>query len=145
MKLAEWYEPIRAKNTVVMCHGVFDVLHCGHLYLFEAAKKLGTYLIISMVGDLFVRKGPGRPVFNENERAAMLLALRVVDQVVITSAVQWWPEHLERYTPHVYVRGDEGLGLPEAATLSSLGVKTIFIPKTSESSTGIADRIRKAA
>jgi len=127
-----------------MCHGVFDVLHYGHLYLFQEAKKHGTRLIISMVGDNFVRKGPGRPVFNERERAAMLRALRVVDQVAITTAVEWWEEHLRRYTPNVYVRGDEGKVLPEAELLASLRVKTVLIPRIDYSTTSIADRIKKS-
>lgn len=124
-----------------MCHGVFDVLHYGHLYLFEEAKKHGTRLVVSMVGDSFVRKGPGRPVFNEHERAAMLRALRVVDQVAITSAVEWWEEHLRKYMPNVYIRGDEGKVLPEAELLSVLKVKTVLIPRIDYSTTSIADRI----
>ena len=45
-------------------HGVFDLLHFGHLEHFKEAKK-GDILIVSITPDRFVNKGPGRPAFNE--------------------------------------------------------------------------------
>ena len=54
------------KKKVVLCHGVFDLLHLGHIRHFEEAKKLGDYLIVSVTPNKFVEKGPGRPVFSEN-------------------------------------------------------------------------------
>ena len=49
------------KKIVVMCHGAFDVLHYGHIAHFEEAKKLGDILIISVLSDKFINKGPNRP------------------------------------------------------------------------------------
>ena len=62
---------MKKKNgkKVVMCHGVFDLLHLGHIKHFEKAKSLGDILVVSITADKFVNKGPGRPAFNESDRA----------------------------------------------------------------------------
>ena len=62
-----------------MCHGVFDLLHIGHLNHFEEAKKFGEILIVSITDDAFVKKGPNRPVFKSYERSKMICALSYVD------------------------------------------------------------------
>ena len=56
-------------KTVAHCHGVFDLLHPGHIRHFEAAKQEGDVLIVTVTQDKYVTKGPGRPVFNEHLRA----------------------------------------------------------------------------
>ena len=53
----------KQKKKIVLCHGVFDLLHLGHIRHFEEAKKLGDYLIVSVTLNKFVEKGPGRPFF----------------------------------------------------------------------------------
>ena len=56
-------------NIVVHCHGVFDLLHPGHIQHFEAAKREGDILIVTVTPDEYVGRGPGRPVFNQRLRA----------------------------------------------------------------------------
>ena len=51
-------------KKVVHCHGVFDVLHAGHVQHFDSAKKLGDILIVSVTRDEYVNKGPNRPIFS---------------------------------------------------------------------------------
>ena len=51
-------------KKIVLCHGVFDLLHIGHLNYFKKAKLLGDVLIVSVTDDKFVNKGPGRPSFS---------------------------------------------------------------------------------
>ena len=55
-------------KKIVLCHGVFDVLHIGHLKYLKLAKKLGNILVVSVTHDNFVNKGPGRPAFNVQNR-----------------------------------------------------------------------------
>ena len=50
-------------KTVVHCHGVFDLLHPGHIRHFQAARKEGDVLVVTLTKDMYVGKGPGRPVF----------------------------------------------------------------------------------
>lgn len=95
-----------AGEKIVHCHGVFDLLHVGHLKHLEAARRLGTRLIVTVTPDRFVNKGPGRPVFPEQLRAEALAALASVDHVAINA----WPtavETIERLQPHLYVKGAE--------------------------------------
>src|SRR5262245_35572091 len=70
----------------ILCHGCFDVLHLGHVRLFHRARALAPELvplIVTITADAYVKKGPGRPVFNQDVRAEMLAAIRVVDYVAI--------------------------------------------------------------
>ena len=77
-------EELRKKNKIIMCHGVFDVLHYGHIAHFEEAKKNGGVLIVSLTDNKFVNKGPDRPLFDSVIRAKSLLALETVDYVIIS-------------------------------------------------------------
>ena len=56
----------KEKKKVVLCHGVFDLIHIGHVKYFESAKKNYDYLIVSVTSDKNVLKGPGKPFFGEN-------------------------------------------------------------------------------
>ncbi|MBD39258.1 MAG: cytidyltransferase, partial [Euryarchaeota archaeon] len=79
-ELAEISRQARAENKkVVLAHGVFDLLHLGHVRHLEAARKLGDILIVTVTADKYVRKGPGRPVFPQGIRAEMLAALGYID------------------------------------------------------------------
>ena len=54
-----------AGQRVVLAHGVFDLLHMGHVRHLEAAKAEGDLLVVTLTADRHVNKGPGRPVFPE--------------------------------------------------------------------------------
>jgi rfaE bifunctional protein nucleotidyltransferase chain/domain len=96
----------RQGKCVVMCHGCFDLLHPGHFKYLQAAKAMGDVLVVTLSPDRFVDKGPDRPVFSENQRAACLAALACVDHVAINE----WPtaeETLRLLRPNIYVKGQE--------------------------------------
>ena len=73
-------------NKIVLCHGVFDLLHFGHINYFREAKKLGDTVIVSLTSDKFVLKGPGRPHFNFKNRAKVISELSSVDYVIESDA-----------------------------------------------------------
>lgn len=73
----------RHDRKVVQCHGVFDLLHIGHIKHLNHAKSVGDILVVSITADKFVNKGPGKPHFNELLRAEALASLESVDYVVI--------------------------------------------------------------
>ena len=54
----------RKNKKIVHCHGVFDLIHVGHIKHFKEAKKNGNFLVVSITSDKFVNKGSGRPIFN---------------------------------------------------------------------------------
>src|SRR5580700_10502892 len=95
-----------AKQKIVLCHGVFDLMHIGHIRHFQEAKKSGEILIVTITPDRFVNKGPHRPVFTETLRAEAIASLEAVDYVAINK----WPtavEAIELLRPDVYAKGSD--------------------------------------
>ena len=93
-------------KRVIHCHGVFDLLHPGHIRHLEEAKKQGDMLIVTLTKDKMVKKGPGRPVFNQRLRAESVAALACVDLVALNE----WPtavETIKKIKPDLYVKGGE--------------------------------------
>jgi rfaE bifunctional protein nucleotidyltransferase chain/domain len=71
------------KKTIGLCHGVFDILHYGHIKHFEAAKNKCDYLFVSITSDQYINKGPGRPIHSNSERLSFLKSLKFIDHVFI--------------------------------------------------------------
>jgi rfaE bifunctional protein kinase chain/domain/rfaE bifunctional protein nucleotidyltransferase chain/domain len=87
-KIINFYK--KNNKKIGLCHGVFDLLHLGHIRHFKEAKKKVDILIVSVTEDKYVNKGPGRPAFNELQRMESLAALEFIDYVILsrsTSAV----------------------------------------------------------
>ena len=78
-------------EDIVHCHGVFDLLHPGHMQHLQAAREHGDRLVVTITPDRYVNKGPGRPVFNQRIRAETLAQLSSVDYVAINE----WPTAVE--------------------------------------------------
>ena len=95
-----------AGRSVVLAHGVFDLVHMGHVRHLEAAHREGDVLIITVTADAFVNKGPGRPIFPELMRAEMLGALEYVDWVGVNHSPSA-ENVLEIVKPDVYVKGSD--------------------------------------
>ncbi|HXP96681.1 MAG TPA: adenylyltransferase/cytidyltransferase family protein, partial [Telmatospirillum sp.] len=93
-------------KRVVLAHGVFDLVHLGHLRHLQEARETGDFLVVSVTADAHVNKGPGRPVFPAEARAEMLAALSTVDAVVISHAATAIPV-IEALKPSIYVKGME--------------------------------------
>jgi len=104
-ELAQTLDALRKQgHKIVHCHGVFDLLHIGHIKHLEAARKLGDTLVVTLTPDRFVNKGPHRPAFPERLRAEALASLVCVDFVAINE----WPtavETIERLRPNLFVKG----------------------------------------
>ena len=93
-------------KKIVHCHGCFDLMHIGHIKYFQASKSMGDVLVVTVSPDIYIDKGPGRPVFNQNLRAEAIAALECVDYVAINK----WPtaeETLKLLRPDIYVKGQE--------------------------------------
>jgi rfaE bifunctional protein nucleotidyltransferase chain/domain len=95
-----------AGQKIVLAHGVYDLLHMGHVRHLEEARSHGDILFVTITADAFVNKGPGKPVFSENLRAEMLSALSVVDWVAVNDAPDAEPV-LKALQPDVYVKGSD--------------------------------------
>ena len=73
----------RQKNKLSMCHGVFDLVHPGHIRHLSYAKSMCDKLIVSITSDIHVTKAELRPYVPEKLRAENLAALEFVDYVII--------------------------------------------------------------
>jgi rfaE bifunctional protein nucleotidyltransferase chain/domain len=106
-ELAHIIKELRAeRKKIVHCHGVFDLLHIGHIRYFEQARRMGDVLVVTITPDRFVDKGPHRPAFPENLRVEGVASLGSVDYVALNE----WPtaeETLRILRPDFYVKGSE--------------------------------------
>jgi rfaE bifunctional protein nucleotidyltransferase chain/domain len=114
MQMKIYFEPEKLKAElsqnqfqglkIGLSHGVFDLLHPGHIQHFIAAKKQVDILIVSITADAFVNKGPGRPLFTEEIRLSTLAALEAVDYVTI-SREKSAERIISILKPHFYFKG----------------------------------------
>ncbi len=123
----------KSKKTV-LCHGVFDVVHPGHLRHLAHAKTKGDILIVSLTSDKYIKKGTYRPHVPENLRALNLSAFEMVDYVVIDRNEKA-NKILLNLKPDFYAKGFEyfSKGLPpatkaEISVVKSYGGKMFFSP-----------------
>ena len=133
---------------VVLCHGVFDLLHIGHIRHFEQAKKEGEVLIVTLTPDQHVNKGPHRPAFSQTLRAEAIAALNCVDYVAISR----WPmaiDLIKLLKPSFYVKGSDyedpekdvtgGIAL-EREAVESIGGQLVFTDDIVFSSSALINR-----
>lgn len=98
-------EKSRGKK-IVHCHGVFDLIHVGHIKHFKSAKKNGDILLVSITSDQFVNKGFGRPIFNQSLRAEVISSLESVDAVFINN-FQTPINLINLIKPDIYFKGPD--------------------------------------
>jgi len=100
-------KPIKRKGKkIVCCHGVFDLLHIGHLKHFKSAKKYGDILIASVTPDKFIQKGFGRPYFNSEQRMESLASIEVIDFVILNKSANAI-DIINKIKPNYYVKGPD--------------------------------------
>jgi rfaE bifunctional protein kinase chain/domain len=122
------------KKKVIMCHGVFDVVHPGHLRHLIYAKSKAHVLVASVTADVHISKGHYRPHVPQDLRAFNLAAFEIVDYVIIDSNAT--PiRNISTLQPDFFAKGYEytASGMParteeEAEALREYGGKLIFTP-----------------
>ena len=129
-------------KRIVHCHGVFDIVHLGHIRHFNLAKKEGDLLVVSLTRDKYVRRGPGRPIFNEHLRAEALASLAVTDYVSIVDSPTA-TDFIKLIRPDVYAKGNDykekekdvtGKIYDEEEAVKSVGGRLVFTDDISFSS-----------
>ena len=89
-----------------LAHGVFDLLHFGHIKHLQAAKNNCDILIVSITSAKFVKKGPDRPYYNDQERLNFLSSLEFVDYVYLSREATG-EKIIEDLKPNIYFKGNE--------------------------------------
>jgi cytidyltransferase-like protein len=122
------------QKKAIMCHGVFDVVHPGHLRHLLYAKSKADTLIASLTADVHIAKGRYRPHIPQDLRALNLAAFEVVDYVIIDSEPTPL-KNLALIKPDFFAKGYEyqASGLPpktqvELDVIHSYGGEIIFTP-----------------
>lgn len=91
-------------KTIVQSHGVFDLIHPGILKHLNSAKKQGDVLIITVIKDKDVRRGPGRPIFPEAFRVENVALLEQVDYVCLVGDEIPF-ECIKMINPDIFAKG----------------------------------------
>ena len=131
-----------------MTNGCFDLLHAGHIYLLNKAKKLGDILILAVNDDASIKKlkGVDRPVFTLDERLEVLVAITVIDYLIVFS--QETPLKLiSTLLPDVLVKGGDWKpnSVVGKAEVERSGGKLTLIPfRQGHSSSDLIDRIQNS-
>ena len=129
-------------RVICLAHGCFDLLHYGHIEHLRQAKALGDYLVVTITADQFVIKGPGRPAFTQEQRAAHLAALEMVDCVAVVDDPTALPA-IEMLRPDIYCKGpdyegrEDGVFAQEKALVQSFGGRMVFTSGETSSSSAI--------
>jgi rfaE bifunctional protein kinase chain/domain/rfaE bifunctional protein nucleotidyltransferase chain/domain len=133
---------------VALAHGVFDLLHLGHIRYLQQARAFADVLVVTITPDEYVNKGPHRPAFTGTHRAEAIAALDCVQH----AAINKWPsavELLELVRPDFYVKGSDyrdaqqdltgGIAREEAA-VRSVGGQLVFTDDITFSSSALINR-----
>lgn len=136
-------------KKVVHAHGVFDLVHPGHINYFQQSKKLGDILYVGVVADRFVKKGPDRPRFPERMRLEWLAALETVDYVVLNEEDGPWTL-IENIKPDFYTKGEtekaklddpfSGLN-KDKQKIEAIGGQLVFTPEVRIHSTDLMQQL----
>jgi rfaE bifunctional protein nucleotidyltransferase chain/domain len=127
----------RTLGTLVLCKGVYDLTHVGHIESLRMASSHGDTLLVAVATDESVRmrKGLHRPVLTLRERLAIVRSLRMVDYVTTYDTDS--PYALIReLRPHIFCATHlETLSKSERDDLERAGVGLLILPRPEERST----------
>lgn len=131
---------VTSDKKIVFTNGCFDLIHSGHIYCLDEAKKQGDILVVALNTDESIKKikGPTRPIKHLKERANVMAAIRFVDYVTCFS--EDTPEKLIDYlfpTIKILVKGADYSGKKPAGSLSveKAGGRIVIIGWKNENST----------
>ena len=135
-------------KKIIHCHGVFDLLHIGHIRHFNEAKSHGDILVVTVTPDEYVNKGPNRPAFTTELRLEALAALESIDFV----AKNEWStavKTIKQIKPDIYFKGPDykdnkddvtGMIKEESKAIESVGGQIMYSTDIAFSSSSILNR-----
>lgn len=144
-EIAAYLDKIREGKTVVTLNGSFDLLHAGHLYQLNEAKKQGDILVVCLNSDRSIQqyKSIDRPIIPLKYRIQMMSALEMVDVVTYFDEIDPC-EILTKIRPNVHVNGVEyGQECIEAKTVKQLRARLHLVERIDGlSTTKIIEKIK---
>ncbi len=144
-------EQLRADDKrIVFANGCFDVLHGGHVSYLADSRSHGDVLICGVNSDSSERglKGPTRPIYKQDERLALLDAIRYVDHLIVFDEPTC-ENLLRELRPDVHAKGTDYTAdsIPEKETARELGIEVYIAgpPKENASRGVIATVVERFA
>ena len=133
------------KKETVLTNGCFDILHIGHIRLFEFCKTLGKELIVLLNSDKSIKllnKAKERPINNEQERFEILSSIKFIDKIIIFEEVNPC-KLISEIKPQYYVKGGdyEINDLPESEIVLGYGGEIRIFDHTGHSTTKILEKL----
>ena len=99
----------KERKKIVLAEGTFDLLHYGHVYYLTNAKKAGgenSKLVVIVARDKTVERLKGRkPIIPEEQRRAIVEALKVVDEAILGYEEMNMAKVIEKIKPDVIALG----------------------------------------
>ena len=133
-------------NRIVFTNGCFDILHAGHVHLFNEVHKLGDVVIVAVNSDESVQrnKGPERPINSEQDRAEVLAGLQSIDYVTVFGE-ETPHKILELVHPDVLAKGgDWGQVIIGREIVEAYGGDIVSIPiREGRSTTNVVEKIQQ--
>lgn len=129
--LSELARHRRQKKTVVFTNGCFDVLHRGHIEYLKFCRQQGDVVVLGLNSDNSIRtlKGPGRPINNQDDRAALLEVMEMIDYVTLFDEPSVL-NLIRKVRPDVLVKGEDWAvkGVVGREFVESYGGKVVLAP-----------------
>lgn len=97
------------------CHGVYDLVHPGHIIHLKEAKSVCDVLVVSITAAQYVQKGPGRPYFSDEIRMNTIAAIEYVDYVILSESITAI-DMISTIKPDLYIKGSEYANFEEDIT-----------------------------
>ena len=93
-------------QSCVFTNGCFDILHRGHIELFKFCYKQSIKGVVGVNSDRSIKelKGNNRPIMGEEDRLAVLMAIKWIDYIVVFDTKSVFPV-IESLKPKVLVKG----------------------------------------
>lgn len=142
---------VKSKRKVILASGVFDLLHLGHVRFLEEAKRAGGKdgkLVVIIARDSTVEKTKGRkPIMSEDQRRALVVSLKVVDEAVLGYENLDIGEVIEKIKPNVialgYDQADMENSVKSYVTKNKVPVEVVRIGKFEENTLDSSSKIKQ--
>ena len=135
------------KRTIGFTCGAFDLVHPGHMVMFEDAKHQCGYLIVGLQTDPSIDRPDvkNKPVQSIKERLEMLKAIRYIDEVIIYDTEDDLYELLGELKPDIRIIGTDWKTSKSGFTGDDLPIRIYWHQRSHDwSSSDLRERVFKS-